>query len=277
MRLKSKITTVIILLTFTACVPNIPKTSLKQQQAKPLLFETSQAHFIHSLNEKSTLQERNDFIDEFILKSDIQCQNYLNNPLKKPETDESKTSLYMNLFDSVATLFGISLVTNSAKAVFLENDVESNEEKKAFATALSPEIRKGVELGRARYARTIKAKKKLDLNTYSIQDVNVDIKKYDRQCDDAYGLIEINRALKEMQTAINRPPSVTTPAINPNRIKDKVIEVTKEVEEKKEGKKLLKHHSTESNTTKVLPTQPKPVSVPLHHDNAPQMRQPIQL
>jgi hypothetical protein len=273
----AKYTTLLTLLTFTACVPTIPPTALNQQTSQTLVFKTSQANFMHDLKGGDTVKNRNAFIDEFIFQSNIQCQNYLNNPLKKPETDTTKTSLYMNLFDSVATLFGISLVTNSAKAVFLENNANSEEEKKAFATALSPEIRKGVELGRSRYAKTMVEKKKLDLKAYSIDDVKVDTFKYDRQCSDAYGLIEINRALKEMQTAMNRPPSVATPAINPNSVKDKVIEATKEVEEKKEEKKLQESHPTENNTTKVAPIQPKPVNVPLHHGNVPQKPHSIQL
>jgi len=277
MTLTSKLSLVIVLLGFSACVPTMPTTALNSQNHQALLFKTNQAHFMHSLKDTSSLEERNQFLEEFVFQSNIQCQNYLNNPLKKPETDQSQTSLYMNLFDSVASVFGISLVTNTAKAVFLENNVESQKEKEAFANALSPEIRKGVELGRSRYANTIAEKKKLDLEKYSIQEVKTDLLTYDKQCNDSYGLIEINRALKEMHNAVNRPPSIATPSINPNAVKDKVIAANKEVEEKKEEKKQLKKHIEENNTTKVLPTQPKPVSVPSHHDNAPQMPHSIQL
>jgi ribosomal protein L14E/L6E/L27E len=273
----AKYTTLLTLLTFTACVPTIPSTALNQATPQTLVFKTSQANFMHDLKKEGTVDNRNAFIDEFIFQSNMQCQNYLNNPLKKPETDESKTSLYMNLFDSVAALFGISLVTNTAKAVFLENNVESEEEKQAFAHALSPEIRKGVELGRSRYAKTMMEKKKLDLKSYSLQEVKADTIKYDKQCNDAYGLIEINRALKEMQMTMNQAPSIATPSINPNSVKEKVIEATKEVEEKKEEKKLQENSATENNTTKVLPTQPTPVNVPLHHGNVPPMPHSIQL
>jgi len=281
MRLPSKLTLFITLLAFTGCVPGTSTTSLNHQSSQPLLFKTNQVHFMYDLKENSTLKERNKFIDEFILKSDMQCQNHLNNPLKKPETDEAKTSLYMNLFDSVATLFGISLVTNSAKAVFLENNIESEEEKKAFANALSPEIRKGIELGRTRYAKTMKENKKLDLKTYSIQDVKVDTFKYDKQCHDDYGLIEINSALKEMQNAVHSTPTVKTPSvinIDPTTIKDKVVAATKEVEEKKEEKKLQENNATQKDsTTKAVPKQLKPVSAPSHHDSVPQMPRSIQL
>lgn len=282
-----KYTTLLTLLSFTACVPTVPTTSFNQNTAQTLIFKTSQSNFLHGLKEEGTLEERNAFIDEFIFQSNMQCQNYLNNPLKKPETDESKTTLYMNLFDSVATLFGISLVTNTAKAVFLENNANSEEEKKAFANALSPEIRKGVELGRSRYAQTMLKKKKLDLNAYTINAVKADTFSYDRQCSDAYGLIEINRALREMQTAMTQPPSIATPAINPNRVKEKLIAVTKEVEEKKEEQKLQQNPikntpSIENNTTrtspiKAVPIQPKPVNVPSHRDNVPAMPHSIQL
>lgn len=271
----AKYTTLITLLTFTACVPTLPPpNALNQATSQALMFKTSQANFMHTLKSNATLEERNAFIDEFIFQSNIQCQNYLNSPLKKPETDASQTSLYMNLFDSVATLFGISLVTETAKAVFLENNLHSEEDKKAFANALSPEIRKGVELGRSRYANGMVEKKKLDLNDYTIEKVKADIFKYDQQCSDDYGLIEINRALKEMQTTLNQTPSIATPSINPNRVKEKVIEATKEVEEKKQQQSSTPQ---EHNTTKVLPTQPTPVDVPSHHDNAPQMPHSIQL
>ncbi|CAA6800906.1 MAG: Unknown protein [uncultured Sulfurovum sp.] len=247
------ITSIFTVILFTACVPTMPNmlsTNLNEKHQQDLTFQTNHVHFMHSLKEHSNIEERNDFLDEFILKSDMQCQNYLNNPLKKPEVDENKNSLYMNLFDTVSGLFGVSLVTNTAKAVFLENNVESVDEKKAYANALSPEIRKGVELGRSRYAKKMLKKKTLDLKAYSIHNLRDDTLKYDKQCNDTYGLIEINRALKEMQTAVHSTtaPSSPTLNINPKIIKDKVEAVNKEVENKKEEKK-----KSDLNVTQVAP------------------------
>jgi hypothetical protein len=227
-----------------------------------------------TLKDKSMINERNTYLDEFILKSDMQCQNYLNNPLKKPKVDKSKDSLYMSLFDSVSSLFGVSLVTNTAKAVFLNDDGESTEEKKAYANALSPEIRKGVELGRSRYAQTMVRKKTLDLQAYSINNLREDTLKYDKQCNDIYGLIEINRALKEMQNTVHTRSTPSTPLLNidPKSIKDKVEAATKEVEEKK-----IKKAKSDSNTTQIIPTQAKPENVPIHHNGIDHLPRSIQI
>ena len=274
---------VLVALLFTACVPDM-STGLgsnlnndNSQQA--VLFKTNQVRFMNSLKDSSNLQERNAYLDEFLLKSDIQCQNYLNNPLKKPEVDTSKDSLYMGIFDTVSGLFGMSLATNAAKAVFLDGEGESMEEKKAYANALSAEIRKGVEIGRTRYAKGMSKKKTLDLKAYSINNLREDMLKYDKQCDDAYGLIEINRALKEMQSAVHRPASVATPtlSINPKAIKAKVEAASKEVEKKKIEKKIEEKIQTETNTSKVSATEPKQQNVPVRHDNVQQMPRSIQL
>ncbi|CAA6816900.1 MAG: Unknown protein [uncultured Sulfurovum sp.] len=252
---------ILTLLLLTGCVPSVPPLSNNasnvNHQTQALSFETNQVHFINTLKAQNTQKERNDFMEEYILKSDIQCQNYLSNPLQKTETTTNKDSLYMNIFDTVSSLFGISLVTNTAKAIFSGNDVASQEEKQAYANALTPEIRKGVELGRSRYAQNMIQKKPLDLNAYPIENLQSDILKYDKQCNDAYGLIEINRALKEMQNSVNAPRTASTLNIDPTAIKDKVVSVTKEVEEKKIEKEQI-----DENSAKVVPTQPTPVDAP---------------
>lgn len=268
---------ILTLLLFTGCVSNMPNmlnTNLNENSQEPILFKTNQVHFMHSLKENSTQQERNFYLDEFILKSDMQCQNYLNSPLKKPEVDTSKNSLYMSIFDRVSSLFGMSLVTDTAKAVFLENGGESVEDKKAYANALSPEIRKGVELGRSRYAKSMIYKKRLDLKAYTVSNLQEDTLKYDKQCNDAYGLIEINRALKEMQSAVHTPvtPNTATLNIDPKAIKDKVEAVSKEVEDKK-----IEKEQPENATIRVLPKQPMPESVPVHHDSVQHLPRSIQL
>ena len=209
---------------------------------KELLFSTNKYNFMTSLKKASTKEERNSYIDEFILKSDIQCVNFLNQPLKKVNNTNENDSLYMSIVDTIGTLFGLSYITDTAKAVFLDgNNKESIEEKIAYTNALSPEIRKGVEIARARFAKEMKKKKTLPLDKYSINNLKEDTLKYDKQCNLEYGLIEINRALKEMQSQMNtrvvtKEPT-TTPTIDPQVIKDKVAQATKEVKEKQENQK----------------------------------------
>ncbi len=285
-----QITLISTLLLFTGCVDGLPSLSsnLTPNEQQALTFQTNQVHFMNSLTKNSSKEERNIFMDEFLLKSDIQCQNYLNNPLKKAQTDSSEDSLYMGIFDTVSTLFGVSLVTNTAKAVFLNNDEASQEEKNAYANALSPEIRKGVELGRSRYAKKMLAKKNLDLKAYSINDFKTDMLKYDKQCNDAYGLIEINRALQEMRNGMYAQPSVQTAPllkIDPKVIKKKVEAATKEVKEKKIEKQQRDANVTKEISTqpkpmdvkRAIPTQPKPVDVPVHHDSVQNLPRSIQL
>jgi len=256
-------------LLFTGCASdfsNLLETNFQPNTQKTISFKTNQAYFMHTLKENATQQERNAYLDEFILESDMQCQNYLNAPLTKPQVDERQNSLYQSMFDIVANLFGISVATDAAKAVFLENNQESLEEKKAYVNALTPEIRKGVEIGRSRFAQMMKQKERLDIKAYSVNDLREDILKYDQLCNDAYGLIEINRALKAMQNSMQKtPPATQTPTIDPKTIKAKVEEATKEVKEKKIEKKIEKEQALK--TKQVAPKQPTPENAPQHHDN----------
>jgi len=263
-------------LLFTGCASdfsNLLETNFQPNTQKAISFKTNQAYFMHTLKENATQQERNAYLDEFILESDMQCQNYLNAPLTKPQVDERQNSLYQSMFDIVANLFGISVATDAAKAVFLENNQESLEEKKAYVNALSPEIRKGVEIGRSRFAQMMKQKERLDIKAYSVNDLREDILKYDRLCNDAYGLIEINRALKAMQNTMQNQtaPTTQTPTIDPKTIKAKVEEATKEVKEKKVKKQQA------IKTTPVAPKQPMPENAPQHHDNAPHSPRSLQI
>ena len=236
----SAIATILLLTGCVSALPNMIDSNLEQNNQKAVSFKTNQVHFMHSLKSNSSQHERNLYLDEFLLKSDMQCQNYLNNPLVKPEVNDNKNSLYMSMLDTVSGLLGMSLATNAAKAVFLDNDSESLEDKKAYVNALSPEIRKGVEIGRKRFAKSMIKKKNLDLKAYSINNLREDTLKYDKQCDDAYGLIEINRALKEMQNSVYAKEVHTTPSlkIDPKAIKAKVEAASKEVKEKKIEEKI---------------------------------------
>ena len=238
----TKVISIVGALLMTGCIgetPNPFSSSLNSNTSqKNLIFKTNEQSFMNSLKHTKSIEERNDYMDEFLLKSDMQCANFLNRPLRKIPTNQND-SLYMNIFDTASSVFGMKYITDTAKAVFLSENGESIEEKEAYANALSPEIRKGVEIGRTRYAKKMSNKKKLPLSEYTALDLKRDTLIYDKQCNDTYGLIEINRALKEMQLQLNRRAIVKAPtpmSIDPQAIKDKVTEVTKEVKEKEEQK-----------------------------------------
>lgn len=217
-----------------------------RQSNKPLVFHTNEHNFMHSLKNNSTIRERNNYLDEFLLKSDMQCANYLNEPLNQTtnSTTNQNDSLYMNIADTVSTIFGLSYITNTAKTVFLNGEnQETKEKRKAYANALSPEIRKGVDIGRARFAKEMQEKKPLPLDRYSINQLKTDALEYDKQCNLEYGLIEINRALKKMQTQMytsNNTQQQAKLTIDPKKIKEKVEKATKEVKAKEEQEKVKK-------------------------------------
>ena len=262
----SKVVSIVSLVFITGCVKETPNPFLNNPNTasqKNLIFKTNEYSFMNSLKDAKSEELRNSYMDEFLLKSDMQCANYLNQPLKKTNTQQND-SLYMNIFDTVSTLFGVKYITDPAKAVFLGNDGESQEGKEAYANALSPEIRKGVEIGRARYAKKMVNKKRLSLEKYGVENLKKDTLNYDKQCNDVYGLIEINRALKEMQTQINTRTIVKAPtplSIDPQTIKDKVAEATKEVKEKEEQKVSIPVQNMESDLTKKTDSPALPISI----------------
>ena len=229
-----------VLILVTSCIqPSINTNSNLNNNSttKTLTFSTNEHNFMHSLSRASTVEERNSYIDEFLLKSDMQCANYLNQPLQKTNNTAKNNSLYIDIAEEVSKLFGLDYLTNTAKAVFLDNNEESTEEKTAYTNALSPEIKKGVEIARTRFAKEMRKKQALPLDKYSIENLKEDTLKYDKQCNLEYGLIEINRALKEMQSQMNRSAITEkpTPTLDPQVIKDKVTQATKEVKEKQEN------------------------------------------
>ena len=243
---------IVTLLLFTGCIqPSINQSSNYNNLSgtQTLTFSTNEHNFMHSLSNITTAQERNNYMDEFLLKSDIQCANFLNQPLQKTDDTTKNDSLYINIAEGVSSLFGLGYITNTAKAVFGGNSETSNEEKKAYANALSPEMRKGVEIARTRFAKEMRKKQALPLDKYSIENLKEDTLKYDKQCNLEYGLIEINRALKEMQSQMNRSvitKEEPTPTLDPQVIKDKVTQATQEVKEKQENQKQ------ENNQTTIL-------------------------
>lgn len=263
MKKKVLLSGVIIVSIFTGCVQNplLPNhLNATGGEQKALIFKTNQATFINELNSKTTKTGRNSYIDEFILKSDIQCRKYLATPIVKSTPTNAKNTLYMNIFDTVSTVFGIKYITDTAKVMLSGEEQNRLDNQKAYQNAFSPEIKRGVEINRARYAKKLQNKQSKSLKEYSIKDVQQDILLYDKQCNEEYGLIEINRALKAMQQNINQPKVDNKPKINIEAIKNKVTKVTKEVKKKEEIKKekIIKKEEKKINkennaTTTKLP------------------------
>ncbi len=258
MRKKILLSGVIIVSIFTGCVQNplLPSyLNATRGEQKALIFKTNQSTFINELNSKTTKSGRNSYIDEFILKSDIQCQKYLATPIVKSTPTNAKKTLYMNIFDTVSSVFGIKYITDTAKVMLSGEGQNRLENQQAYQDALSPEIQRGVEINRARYAKKLQRKQSKSLKEYPIKELQQEILLYDKQCNEEYGLIEINRALKAMQQNINQAKVDNKPKINVEAIKNKVTKVTKEVKKKEEIiKKEENKINKESNvTTTKLP------------------------
>lgn len=242
-------------LLFTACVtpnatPNYLGNTTQSSPNYQLKFQTNQVNFLHPMSEAGqSVAQRNQFIDEFLFQSDMQCEHFLSNPAveQQPETRQEQ-SLYMSMFDTVSFLFGTKMITDTAKQAFSDDSTQGQADKATFKDALSPEIKQGVKIARSRYAQTIAAHKPASLQVYGMEALQRDMMIYDQQCSEEYGLIEINRALKAAQQQMMQPQNAPTPAINPVAIKAKVEAASKKVEEEKSETKVQ-----ESNTT--MPTE----------------------
>jgi len=261
----TKVTLIVGIFLTTGCVENIDPhlfshPNENQNQSKPLVFKTNESDFIYQLKDIHSPKERNAFMDEFLLKSDMQCSLFLNAPFSSKEETEQNDSLYMALFDTASSLFGMKYITDTAKAVFLNSQGESTQKKEAYANALSPEIRKGVEISRSRYAKSMIEKKELPLEKYGVNDLKKDMLMYDKQCSNTSGLMEINRALKEMQSQLNRtkivPTRATVSPIDPQAIKQGVTKATKKVQEIEQHKQKAPLQNEEGNQTIPMATLP---------------------
>lgn len=224
-----------MLLVITGCSS---KTADSDQKKKKIIgFQTNQTMFIATVdNIVSTKKERNALIDEFIITSNIQCQYYLNNPLRKSSSNPRKQGLYMDIFDGVSQVFGVKNITDGAKRLYKKDDKGgSNKAKIAYENALSPEIKRGVEIARENYAQKMILRKTRMIESYTISMLKRDMKNYDKLCKYETGLIEINKALKKAQQRPRIQPF--SPKIDPTAIKNKVAAVTKEAEANEEKEK----------------------------------------
>ena len=216
-------------------------------------FNTNQYVFLASrLDATSTKDDRNSFLEEFLSQSDMQCQHYLGSSQhqSKKVTTSAEQTLYMNIFDTVSLLFGVKYITDTAKEVFVSNtNTNTAENQSMYQSALSPEIIRGVEIARFRYANMMRARKDDNLKSYSIVNLQNDMKKYDKQCSNEFGLMEINKALRQAQNQMMRS-GVANPKIDPVEIKKKVEVATKKVKEEKKKKENKKKESKKKESKK---------------------------
>lgn len=209
----------------------------KEKKDKVSGFKTNKSSFINTLDNVSpNKKNRNTLMDEFIMKSDVQCQHYLEKPLKKSKKEDG---MYMKMFDATSQIFGVKNITDGAKTLYSGGDNDKNKESEAaYVKALSPEIKRGVELAREKYARINMYSKKYKLiESYTNEMLERDMQNYDKMCNHEVGLIEINKALKKMQ---KRPKKVSpfSPnlVLDPVAIRNKVEAVNKEIESKNKKK-----------------------------------------
>ena len=243
------------LFTLTGCVSGLDSGSSlsPSQSGYQSGFSTNRNSFLTPLlDAKSSKKERNSFLDEFILQSDMQCQRYLGNYQNRTQkvTTSVEKSLYMSIFDTVSLIFGVKYITDTAKEVFINNtNTNTPENQSMYQNALTPEIMRGVEIARLRYATAMKKRKNEPLKSYSISDVQNDMRKYDKQCSNEYGLMEINKALRQAQNQIMRRPTVA-PKIDPIEIKKKVEVATKKVKEETKKKEIKEKEIKKEEKTK---------------------------
>jgi len=217
---------------FSACVhQNIdPDTSkvISNFSTNKNTFITSKTHLIN------TKEARNNYLNNFLINSDMQCVRYLTQSQTIPiESSSEEEGLYMAIFDTVSLIFGTKQITDTAKRAFKTTSPERQENKTAYKTALSPEVLKGVRIARARSAKEIEKHQNDSIKTYTTSMLNTDLASYDKQCSEHAGLIEINKALKLAQNRIMQSPQPIENKIDPQKIKKSVEKVTKEVEQKK--------------------------------------------
>lgn len=227
------IVTVCVLVLITGCGQKTTEPANKKKKITG--FQTDQSRFIAKVDKVSpTRKQRNELIDEFIMKSNLQCQHYLNDPINRAAANPKKSELYMDIFDGVSEAFGVKNITDGAKRLYKKGDDphKRNKAKLAYENALSPEIRRGVELARENYAQRMILRKTRLIESYTIPMLKRDMRNYDKLCNYETGLIEINKALKKAikRAEKKRELEPFSPKINLKMIKNKVESVTKQAE-----------------------------------------------
>lgn len=247
----------VILLLISGCGSDTLEPEKKKNKLAG--FHTDTSMFIATIDEASpTKEDRNTLIDEFIMKSNLQCQHYLNNPLKS-SSNPKQQGLYMDIFDGVSEAFGVKNITDGAKKLYIKNsDDGSNKAKIAYENALSPEIKRGVEIAREKYAQKMILRKTRMIESYTMSMLERDMKNYDKLCSYETGLIEINKALKKVQ----RQPKIKpfSPKIDPITIKNKVEAVTREAEANEASKVKINVKVIKAKESKEEESQSQTIS-----------------
>lgn len=236
---------ILSLFTLTGCVSGLDtgNSLVSETDEYQNRFHTNHYSFLTPvLSANSTQSDRNSFLEEFILQSDMQCQHYLRNSQHGTQktTTSTEQTLYMSIFDTVSLLFGVKYITDTAKNVFINNtNTNTPENQSMYQNALTPEIIRGVEIARLRYANAMRARKNEKLEHYSIASLKNDMMKYDKQCSNEFGLMEINKALRQAQQQMMRT-GAEKPKIDPIEIKKKVEVATKKIKEESKKKEIEK-------------------------------------
>jgi hypothetical protein len=224
----------------------------KEKKDKASGFNTKRSSFLVTIDkEKPSKENRNAYMDEFITKSDFQCQQYLSKSLEPSSSNKKENGLYMSIFDTASTIMGVKTITDGAKEIYNSSNEDTKKEtKSAYAKALSPEIKRGVEMAREEYVqKSLHTKKYKLIESYTYAILEQDLKNYDKLCNHEVGLLEINKALKKMQY---RPKTVSPFApklvIDPVTIANKVEAINREAEAKNKIKNPVAEEAKDSNT-----------------------------
>ncbi|MEY3089769.1 MAG: hypothetical protein RL113_85 [Pseudomonadota bacterium] len=218
----------------------------------PVGFHTERGLFFNVPDKKApTKKMRNALIDEFIQKSNIQCRQYLNDPLiRAASRNQSNSEIYSSMFDNVSQLVGTKGITDGAKSLYSKGDREDPyKTKMAYERALSPEIIRSVEITRERYARKIRSNKYRLIESYTLAMLEQDMQSYDRLCNYETGLMEINRILQQA----SKPKKSLKPFPAKQRIDPDTIKNTSLIE-KQEGdttSRTIQNEEIELKTAKV--------------------------
>jgi hypothetical protein len=205
----------------------------KPKKKKPQGFHTDRALFFNVPDKNGpTKNMRNALLEEFIQKSNIQCRQYLTDPIiRAGSSTPSNSAAYTNVIDNVSQFVGTKGITDSAKSLYaLKGTGEDSYKKKmAYERALSPEIIRGVEITRERYARKIRANKYRLIESYTLPLLENDMQSYDRLCNYETGLMEINRILQQAsKPKKSLKPFSEKQMIDPNTINRSALNETQD-------------------------------------------------
>jgi hypothetical protein len=191
-------------------------------------FHTDLLRFQSNIKNADSKDKRNNLIKEIIEASNMECNAYQYSLLNEKPKENSTTSLYTSLFKSISSYIGLDIAHEAISAISsMQNIPKSQNIQEKYQKALTPNILKAIEISRAKYSKKIQKNMKDDIKKYPIRQALYDLDNYDKHCSAYYGMIEITNALNKQQTT---PQSKNQ--INPQEIKSKITQITKEVTKK---------------------------------------------